>query len=67
MPKIGDYVKCPECGGESRIVWVSQDGKLAAIKCTRYHSQISPPPTKFTLHAETKMKKGLVFLAECRG
>jgi hypothetical protein len=62
MAKIGEHVKCPECGRESRIVWVSQDGKLAAIKCTNYHSQISPPPTKWTLNAETKMKKGIVFL-----
>jgi len=61
MAKIGDHVKCPECGGESRVVWVSQDGKIAAIKCTGYHRQISRPPTKWT-SAETKMKKGMVFL-----
>ncbi len=64
MAKIGDHVKCPQCGGESRVVWVSQDGKLAAIKCTAYHSQISPPPTKWTLNAETKTKKGIVFLTD---
>jgi len=64
MPKIGDHVKCPECGGESRVVWVSQDGKLAAIKCAGYHSQISPPPTKWTLNTETKTKKGIVFLTD---
>jgi len=62
MPKIGDHVKCPKCGGESRVVWVSQDGKLTAIKCTSYHSQISRPPTKWTLNEETKMRKGIVFL-----
>jgi len=62
MAKIGDHVKCPECGGESRIVWVSQDGKLAAIKCSRYHSQITRPPTKWTSNVETKTKKGIVFL-----
>lgn len=62
MTKIGDHVKCPECGGESRVVWVSQDEKIAAIKCTRYHSQKSPPPTRFTSDANPKMKKGIVFI-----
>jgi len=65
MPKIGDHIKCPECGGESRVVWVSQDGKLVAMKCIRYQSNKSPL-TKFTLPAETKMKKGMTFLAESR-
>jgi len=64
MPKIGDLIKCPECGGESRVVWVSQDAKLAAIKCTRYHNQISRPPTKWASNVETKMKKGIVFLTD---
>jgi len=64
MTKKGDYVRCPKCGGEGRVVWVSQDEKLAAIKCTRYHSQISPPPTKFSSHAQTKAKKGMVYLIE---
>ena len=64
MTKIGALVKCPKCGGESRVVWVSQDGKLAAIKCARPHSQISPSPAKFTSHAQTKTKKGMVFLVE---
>ena len=22
MTKIGDYVRCPKCGGEGRVVWV---------------------------------------------
>ena len=64
MTKIGYYVRCPKCGGEGRVVWVSQDGKLAAIKCARHHSQISPSPTKFSSHAQSKTKKGMVFLVE---
>jgi len=64
MTKIGDYVRCPKCGGECRVVWVSQDGKLAAIKCARRHSQISPSLTKFGSHAQTATKKGVVFLVE---
>jgi len=62
MTKIGDHVRCPKCGREALVVWVSQDGKLAAIKCTRYHSQIGPPPAKFSSHAQTKAKKGMIYL-----
>jgi len=64
MTKIGDRVRCPECGRESQVVWVSQDGKLAAIKCARHHSQISPSPAKFSSHAQPKTKRGMVFLVE---
>ena len=64
MTKKGALVRCPKCGGESRIVWVSQDGKLAAIKCARPHSQLGPSPAKFNSHAQTKTKKGMVFLVE---
>ena len=64
MTKIGDYDRCPKCGGEGSVVWVSQDGKLAAIKCATHHSHISPSPTKFSSHAQTKAKKELVFLIE---
>ena len=64
MTKAGDHVRCPQCGGDARVVWISQDGETVAIKCARYHSQISPPPTRFTSHAQSKTKKGMVFLIE---
>ena len=64
MTKIGDHIRCPKCGRESRVVWISQDGKLAGLKCTGYHSQISPPPTRFSKNIQTKTKKGMVFLVE---
>ncbi len=64
MSKIDDRVRCPKCGRESHIVWISQDGRIAGIKCTGYHTQISPPPTKFTKNVKTKTKKGMVFLIE---
>ena len=65
MAKIGEHVKCPECGRESRVVWVSQDGKLEAIKCARPHSQLSSS-TKGIPDFKTKKKsvKGVVFLVE---
>ena len=62
MTKAGDHVRCPQCGGDARVVWISQDGETVAIKCARYHSQISPPPTRFSSHAQSKTKKGMVFL-----
>jgi len=68
MTKIGDHVRCPECGGEAHVVWVSQDGKLAAINCTRHHGHISPPiktrGKNYYNKTETKTKKGMVFLVE---
>ena len=63
----GEYVKCPRCGGQARVVWVSQDGKTAAIKCVGYHShnQIGPS-AKVSSYYKTKTKsvKGMVFLIE---
>ena len=64
MTKVGDRVKCPKCGREARVVWVSQEGKTVAIKCKGYHSQMSPPPTRFNRRVKTKTKKGMVFLIE---
>ncbi len=64
MIKTGDHARCPQCGGTARVVWISQDEKTEAIKCTRYHSQLSPPPTKFSSRAQSKTKKGMVFLVE---
>lgn len=64
MTKIGDCVKCPKCSREGHVVWISQDGKLIGLKCTGYHSQISPPPTKFSKNIQSKTKKGIVFLIE---
>ena len=64
MTKIGDHAECPQCGGTARVVWISQDEKTEAIKCTGYHSQIGPPPTRFSSRAQSKTKKGMVFLVE---
>jgi len=66
MTKIGDRDRCPKCGKKSEVVWVSKDGKLAGLKCTGYHGQISPPPTKFSKNIKTKTKKGMVFIIETR-
>jgi hypothetical protein len=46
MTRKGEDVKCPRCGGQARVVWVSQDGKTAAIKCMGYHSHSEMGPSK---------------------
>lgn len=66
MLKIDDRVRCPQCNERSRVVWISQDGKRAAIRCQRCHSQISRGPSKFGSSArpQTKSQKNMVFLVE---
>ena len=64
MTEIGDRAECPQCGGTARVIWISQDEKTIAIKCAGYHSQIGPPPTKFSSRAQAKTKKGMVFLVK---
>jgi len=67
MTKKGEYVKCPRCNGQARVVWVSQDGKTAAIKCMGYHSHSEiGPSTKGGSYYKPKKKaaKGMVFLIE---
>jgi hypothetical protein len=66
MLKIDDHVRCPQCNERSRVVWVSQDGKQAAIKCQRHHSQIVRGHSMFgsTARPQTKPQKNMVFLVE---
>ena len=59
MTRKGKYVKCPRCGGQARVVWVSQDGKTAAIGCVGYHSHSEIGPSYYK-----PKKKGMVFLIE---
>jgi hypothetical protein len=66
MLKINDLVRCPQCNGRSHIVWISQDGKRAAIRCQRYHSHINRGHSKFgsTSRPQTRPQKSMVFLME---
>lgn len=68
MARKGEYVKCPRCGEKARVVWVSQDGITAAIRCVGYHrhSEIGSS-TKGGSYYKPKSKpkkKGMVFLIE---
>lgn len=66
MVKVNDHVKCPQCNERSRVVWVSQDGKRAAIRCQRHHRQIVRGHSKFgsTARPQTKPQRNMVFLME---
>jgi hypothetical protein len=33
---VGDIFECPE-GHEARIVWISEDKKMVAVKCSQKH------------------------------
>ncbi len=35
--KVGDTHLCPECEGKGKVVWISDDGKTVAIKCSKIH------------------------------
>jgi hypothetical protein len=35
--KVGDTHLCPECEGKGKVVWISDDGKTIAIKCSKTH------------------------------
>jgi len=66
MINVGDHVRCSQCGGKARVVWVSQDGKTVAIRCMGYHSHDEKvPSTKGGSYYKNKPKrKGMVFLIE---
>jgi hypothetical protein len=34
--KVGDFYKCPE-GHNAKIVWISENGKVAGVKCPYEH------------------------------
>jgi len=34
--KVGDIYKCPE-GHSAKIVWISEDKKVVAVKCPQEH------------------------------
>jgi len=36
MLKVGDDFKCPE-GHKAKIVWISEDKKVVAVRCPRKH------------------------------
>ena len=59
MTNVGDHVKCPQCGVEARVVWVSQEKKVVAVKCMRSHSHISS-----STKTKEKTVKEIVFLIE---
>jgi DNA-directed RNA polymerase subunit RPC12/RpoP len=69
MTNVGNHIKCPQCGGKARVVWVSQNEKTMAIRCTGYHShgEKSPslkPTSRYKAQPKLKIRKGMIFLIE---
>ena len=69
MTNVADHVKCPQCGREARVVWVSQDGKTVAIRCMGYHShgEIGSSlkgGSRYRTEPKKKYVKGMIFLIE---
>jgi len=64
--KLDDQVRCPECSGRGRVIWVSPDGTRAAIRCQRLHSQIVRGPSILgsTVRTHTKPQKNMVFIVD---
>ena len=65
MTKIGDQIRCPQCCQIGRVVWVSEDGKLAGMQCSGHHSQLSNQ-SKFgsAIRPQPKSKKNMVLFME---
>jgi len=36
VPMVGDFYKCPD-DHKAKIVWISEDKKLIAVKCPQRH------------------------------
>jgi len=53
MVNVGDYVKCPVCGGKARVVFVSRNSGRCMIKCPQSHVY------------GLRNVKGLCFLVDC--
>lgn len=66
LASLGEHVRCPHCGGLARVVWVSQDGTGAGIRCPGRHSQLSRGPSQFGSSArpQTRAQNNMVFLVE---
>ncbi len=63
MVENGDLIKCPKCGNYGRVVWVSKDGRTAAVRCSSRHRftlrrNISTP----TNSENIRFEKNIVFL-----
>ena len=63
---IGDQTKCPQCSRIGRVIWISQDGKQAGIRCMGHHNQLSRGISKYGSAArpQTKTQKNMVFLMD---
>ncbi len=71
--KVGNVYKCPE-GHEAKIVWISEDKKVIAVRCPHKHldkvakvTDYTKPAPSHRTHATKEEKiyaKNMVFLVK---
>jgi len=63
---IGDHTKCPQCSRIGRVIWISEDGKQAGVRCLGHHTQLSRGISRYgsVERPMTKTQKNMVFLMD---
>jgi hypothetical protein len=64
MVSIGKSAQCPQCTQMGHIVWVSQDGKMVGIQCTKSHRIDNLPNAYGFARPPSKPNKTSVFLVK---
>ena len=64
MVKIGNLAQCPQCAQMGHVVWVSQNGKVVGIQCSKSHNLINLPNAYGFTRSPAKKNKNSVFLVK---
>ena len=64
MVIIGNSAPCPQCSGMGRVVWVSQNGKIVGIQCSKSHRIENLPNAYGFTRSPSKANKNSVFLVK---
>lgn len=64
MVSIGNSAQCPQCTSMGRVVWVSQNGKIVGIQCSKSHRIANLPDSYGFARAPSKASKNSVFLVK---
>lgn len=64
MVSIGNKAPCPQCARMGRVIWVSQNGAIVGIQCSKSHRLDSLPNSYGFTRAPSKPNKNSVFLVK---
>jgi hypothetical protein len=64
MVSIGNYARCPECTRMGRVVWISQNGQIVGIRCSKSHLVQNQPNAYGFTRSPSKTNKNSVFLVK---